>query len=542
MKLKFNSPWTMLWEAVIFIAILVGMTVNVYGEMIPIEYRKWDIGNNLTRHQIGGPPRNYVTSQKQWRQNEHNWITVDDTLYTNRRSLLKTDVNDSGQIFMSVGMGDDTATVAQRLLRLLWFNKADSTWHNIDNTPKWGKPTVLDNELKWRNVFPGVDVTVSKFDGQLDHALHFKPAFLDSAVILYNQRADSADIYLANVIAVQLTGVVDADSSLGTIKKRILRKFGKHILNFGGNYLEYPMSGNDPHIPIHQRHIIRNGKLYMLEFVKMSRLKWAHEKYPTATLWHRTSTNIETPDVEDCGLREDNGDRNNGGRTIHPFEGTPGSNSQSLLIRAFDLNNELGGSGYTATHCSLITQEIVHGTTGDVAVKRCWKHTWQEGTGTNTVFTRGVEVGATGNDFENSNSLVWGTEWGARCEQDGGSENANDDGACNTSNADRKATAEATINYSGTGRYATDITSLAQADANDSINVILTCDGTVNIQIATTENATAGNRLFFVFITSAAPAAAPTGRRRKILLGDNIGNEVKNEKDIMAAMRPVFVR
>lgn len=499
---------------------------SIFGQT-PIDYRKWSLGDGKTRHQIGGPPQNYKTADA-WAQIENDWITIGDTLHTNRRALLKTDVNNAGQIFTSIIMGNDTVTIAQRLLSLKWFRKSDSAWLNIDNTPNWGTPSVIDNQIKWNNVFPGVNVTVGKYEGQVDYALHFKPAFLDSAVVLYNQRTDSADIYLANVIAVELVGVSDAGSSLGTIKKRILKKFGKHILDFGGNYLEYPKGRDDPHIRIHQRHVIRNGKLYMLELVKMSDLKWAHETYPAATLWHRASTNIETPDVEDALTREGDGFRNFGGSTTLAVFGSTNTLWQPL-IRCLDLNNELG-SGYTVTNCSLITQSTSHFTNGNVAVKRLWKHNWEEGTGTGTVLTEGVEVGATGNNWANSTSDVWGTEWGARCEKDNGSENTSNDGPCNPGNSDRKISSEGNINYTGTGRYAFDITALAQADANDSINIILVPDGTVDLSIGATENGTAGNRPFFVFITSGAGGSALPTRKRRIIQGlgflnDDIGRE-----------------
>ena len=78
---------------------------------------------------------------------------------------------------------------------------------------------------------------------------------------------------LANIIAVELVGVADADSSLGTITERKLGALGKYFLTMGSNFLQYPQERGDPDIPIKQRHVIQNGKLFLIELVKMSALK-----------------------------------------------------------------------------------------------------------------------------------------------------------------------------------------------------------------------------------------------------------------------------
>lgn len=470
----------------------------------PIDIQKWDIGGGKIRTQVGGPPRNY-DSAGTWRQIENNWVTVDDTLHTARNAILKTDVNNSGQVYTSVILGDDTVTIAQRLLSLKWFRKSDSAWLNIDNTPSWSTPSVVDDQIKWTNVFPAVDVTVGKYEGQVDHAIHFKPAFLDSAVALFNQRADSADIYLANVIAVELVGVADADSSLGTITKRKLKKLGNYILDFDGSFLELPISRDDPHIRIHQRHIIKNGKLYMLELVKMSKLKWAHETYPTETLWHRASTKIEQPSVEDCGGREDASNSYGGAKSFTIWGDLGSSNVRMFWLRAFNLDSLVTG---TRTDCSLYVHVLTLTHRGVMEIYRLYKPWWIEGVETGVAgITEGVEEGSNCWNWDNNASLNW-TDNPIACQRENGVDNVQDAGPCNQDvRADRDVTYDDAVTYTATGK--TPLQYNTNPITGDSINVVLvpaTPDETdeLDMLIVTTEGNNSANRPYFIFITEAA--------------------------------------
>ena len=448
----------------------------------PTGYQSWDHGEGQKSTQLGGPPRNYPSGSG-WSPIENDWFTLDDTLHTNRRGVLKTDVNNSGQIFTSIVFGDDTVTIAQRLLSLKWFRSTDSAWLNIDNTPQWSVPSVDSNQIHWSGVFPGVDVRVGKYDGMIDYSLHFKPAFLDSAVTLFNQRADSADIYLANVIACELIGV--ADSSLGTITKRKLKQWGKRVLSMQGYSLEYPRGRGDPDIPIYQRHRIIGGKLYIVEFVKMSDLKWAHEQYPTATLWHHSSTVLQSTGLWDNVLSSDN-QGNQGGDTENIFFV---DHSCLSLIGYAGINAIVGGDNRDSAVVNFRTV-TTHFDDGPAELYWFWKY----------------QANETDSDWDDwDDPKGWGTN---------GCNTANDAGAYNTgdgSGDDRTATAERSVAITELGAYSLKDDS-HYPNEGDSLFYALKAGTGLDTYIATTEHGTYPLTVT-IYYTAAAPSAAPNKRR-----------------------------
>jgi hypothetical protein len=283
----------------IFSICLWGAIGEAGGQMVPDGYQR-SVALEDSRQQVtkvGGAALNYPDTDSTWAQIQNDWLIVDDTLMTNRRSVLKTDVNHVGQTTITVTINGHTCTVSQRLIKMIWINTKTHQWTDLAPVA-WNRPSVDSNVVHWQDIVPGIDYQVRKTGGQVDHAIMFRPTFLNSALALYDQRADSADIALGNVIAYELTGVDHADSALGTVAHRKLSQLGKYWFGLRQQRLRYPGGDSLPRLPVKQRWIKQNGKIYAVEFVMMSAIKQLHQADPTATIWHNASTLIEDDEFD----------------------------------------------------------------------------------------------------------------------------------------------------------------------------------------------------------------------------------------------------
>lgn len=281
------------------IVVAIFLLVSGLLAQTPTGYKTWDLptpGKKAIR--IGGMVANYLpTGSSNWSEIENDWQTTDGLLYTNRRALLKTDVNDAGQSIVSLTMDGNTYTVSQRLLKVVWINTATQNWTDIADV-SWPTPTVDSNIIHWQGVIPGIDYRVRKLPGQVQHGIFFKPGFLDSAVALYDQRSDSSDIALGNVMAYTLVGVDHADSALGTIDRRRLKQIGKYLFSLNRQTVHFPGSDTLPPVPVKQRWIKQGGKIYCVEYVMMSAIKRIHEALPGATIWHNDNILVEDDEFQ----------------------------------------------------------------------------------------------------------------------------------------------------------------------------------------------------------------------------------------------------
>ena len=277
---------------------------SALADYIPADYKQWQDSNNPRKRAatIGGMLSNYPDTDSTWAAVENDWITVDG-LHTNRRAVLKTDINDAGQSTISVTMDGSTYTVSQRLLKVIWINTNTHNWTDIADVT-WNTPSVDSNIVKWQGVIPGVDYRVRKLPGQVQHGIFFKPGFLDSAVTLYDQRSDSSDIALGNVMAYTLLGADHSDSAVGNMDRRLLKQIGKYAFSLNRQFVHFPGSDTLPPIPVRQRWIKQNGKIYCVEYVMMSAIKRIHEALPSATIWHNDNTIIEDDEFQMAGVRK----------------------------------------------------------------------------------------------------------------------------------------------------------------------------------------------------------------------------------------------
>ncbi|MFH1699176.1 MAG: hypothetical protein ABIE07_01200 [Candidatus Zixiibacteriota bacterium] len=263
----------------------------------PVGYNQWQLDNGEYQSQFGGIFYNYQKPDSTFAPIENNWINEGDTLFTNYRSILKTAVTAKGQSIVTLDYKGNTYTVTQTPKRLVWLKTDNWSWVDIFPSTSWPTPTMNDSVLQWNNIFPRVNYRITKRNGAVPHAVMFKPAFLDSAVTLYNQRSDSQTIALGNVMEYSLTGVDDADIAIGNVPKRILKKLKDFAFEISAQKLFHDTVEAD--IPVLQRWVKLQGKIYCIEYVMMSDVKRFHEDYPTEVIWHNKETTVK-PTTNDC--------------------------------------------------------------------------------------------------------------------------------------------------------------------------------------------------------------------------------------------------
>lgn len=401
----------------------------------PIGFKKWQHDDTTFSKQIGGAVRNYQTPEKTWAIIENGFEIEGDSVVYVDKAVLRTRVNKNGVSKVMLTWGDTVYTVTQKMLGIGWIKISTRQNQWIDSTMNWSNFFVDSNIAKWTGISPGVDFRVRKNNGTVEHGIFFKPAFLDSAVVLYNQRSDSLDIALANVMVYTLSSNIDnADSAMGDLPWRRLKDFGYYSFNLADQSLRFPGWEDSPKIPVRQYWERRGTKIICVEYVMMSKVKQVHEAYPSATIWHNDTKTIEgTTNVEDTIISNNFKDNNYGGRTTL----NTGENVH-ILIRVQNVASEIGGGAtVTAAVCSLKAYSVIN--TIDVSAYSIFKP-WVEGDEDGVDDNDGD---VTWNDWA-SDADEWTTE-GCLCADDDGVDNSYDDGVCNQAvRRDRKATAEDT--------------------------------------------------------------------------------------------------
>lgn len=424
-----------MWTKII---ILILAVCSVATAQTPTGMMRWQIDDTTHTFRVGGAYQNYPDTAK-WRAIENDFHINGDGIMVSWNRLLKTSVDSLGDVIVSFTYNETDYTVIQQPHSLKFFRLSDSAWINIDNSPNFNNLSLDSNIISWGNMYPGVNYKVVLSNGRVENRYEFKPVFLDSMVVLYNQRSDSADIYLANVMKFTLsTGIDDDTVSLGNVHKRVLKRWGGMVFQIGKTRLRGFPGADTLEIPVWQRYKFVGEQLYVLEFVKASDLKRIHELYPTTTLWHNTDFTLDnSTDIEDAYLAGGgNSDNNNGTNgSIRLADGL-----WTFVIRAMNVNDSIGaGATFSYVACSLYQYDPEPIRIVDASYYLMWNpEGWVE------VDTGSSEGGVTYNDWE-SPDFEWITPV-VDCANDVGHFNTTDDGACNPgSGRDRKATAAGTV-------------------------------------------------------------------------------------------------
>ncbi|MHC4498865.1 MAG: hypothetical protein ACYS21_07105 [Planctomycetota bacterium] len=330
-----------------YLLFLILLAVTVKGQT-PVDYLKWQHGERKFQQQFGGSIRNYPTGDS-WATIVNDWVLEGDSVVYCNTAALKTRVNKQGVSTVMVSHDGVDYTVSQRLKGIGWINTATrgSLW--IDSTMNWPTPTVGDSIIKWTGVSPGVDYQILKGFGKVPHTISYKPAFLDSAVTLYNQRSDSLDIALANVMVYTISATCDYhDVEIGDVDRRTLKQIGSMIFELSRQRVGYPGSDTLPQPRVRQYWERRGSNIVCVEYVMMSAIKQIHEFVPTGTIWHNVEVNMSSSaDIDGTSIREGSGGNNDIGGW-HTWQIIVQSNNDySVLVRWNDLDDSLPDNAVT---------------------------------------------------------------------------------------------------------------------------------------------------------------------------------------------------
>ena len=414
----------------LILLLLLLLPMIAVAEWNPAGFKKWRDSevDTLFRQRIGGEIANYQEDDLSWAVIENDFLLSGDTLIYNQKDLIKTAVKPNGISVVKVTWNDVDYIVTQKMIKLIWLNTQTWNWTDVIDNVGWPTPSVDSNIVHWSNIFPQVDYRIRKRNSSVAYGIFFKPLFLDSAVTLYNQRSDSLDIALGNVIEYSLMNVDNPDSVMD-VRWRKLRQLGRYVFQLTKQRVHFPGSDTLPELPVRQRWLKRNGKLYCVEYVMMGKIKQIHEAYPGATIWHNSTAKIEgTTDIEDSHIDEGaNADNNYGGANTIVIQES-GSDFNGL-IRVKNVAANLGASA-TIQFCSLSIYSYDQTGEPNIATIRVFKP-WVEGTQDGG----SAEPGATWNDWDND-AYEWATA-GCNNGDDGGSDNSGDG-----TGADRKISTE----------------------------------------------------------------------------------------------------
>lgn len=252
--------------------------------------------------------------------------------------------------------------------------------------------------------------------------------------------------------------------------------------------------------------------------------------FVASTGWGLTLKIEGTTNVEDAYLQSLlEADNNYGGAVTGKVIATT-----NFLIRVQNLSSLLPANAtITACVCSLYC--TTNTADGDVMAYRMVKP-WVEGDedGVND-----DDGDVTWNDWA-SDEFEWGTA-GAACANDDAVDN-NQDGTCDASGRDRKATAEDTEEVTTVNTwYAWSVSAdLAQNWYGEIINeegILLVSDGTSSNQFASTENLTVANRPFWTITYH-----TPGGRRNREIRSKLRGGLDEEDFDLRCRLDPADYR
>lgn len=501
----------------IIIVLFLFAFVSTSTAMTPSGVNEWQIDSTTFRKQIGGSIQNYQKSNGTWAKIDNTLEYKNDSTLHNVTSVVNLTVGFNGLSTVTLIDEGVQHTVSQKLIGVAIINTSTLISHWIDSTMDWNNHTVLGSSIAWHDVSDGVSYRTRKKNGGAEHNIMFSPKFIANQLRLaigYN----IDNIALANVMEYTFSesiqgfdlGASDNKEFLNTVNGVFQMQKQEVHWTVGEDFTQAP-------IKVKQHWLVNNGKIWCIEYVMMNDIAKIHIENPTAYIWHNADTDIVSPDVEDCYIGEQTGylDLSYGGATSMLVDGSgSGNDDLKILMRALDLNNELG-TGYTVTYCTAYVYLAAVSVDGDVGVTQNYRHDWEHGTANGSV-TEGVTVGATGRNWSNSTSEGW-TIYGAYCEDpsgpDNGAENSHDgsgSGACSSHGSwnpkrDRGSVDEEIVTTSGAGTYGWDCTVMAQADENDTLNIQLDARNSgADLLFRSTEYSS--NKPYFTFIyTAGAP-------------------------------------
>lgn len=425
--------------------IVVDPTVQQIGEpvvevnedgFIPIEPQKWQSAGKTNEFQkrIGGAMASYEREDGTWAEIENNWVVENDNLISNQTDLIKTKVANDGESQITLNWQGKTYTVSQKLEKLVWLDTQTEELTDIGNSLTWQTPNIEADTIGWTDIFPGIDYKVKKENSQVQHQIHFKPEFLDQAVSQYDVLPNNENIALGNAMVYELTNVDNANEPIGDVYERIFKDLGAgYIFQLNKQYLHFPGEEEARAVPVIQKWIAQDNKIYCIEYVMMDEIEKIHEEQPEAVIWHNVTSSITgTTNVEDAVFSVGAADSNYGAATTFIVRSGAVDTKSAIKVNSLD---SILGPGVTISAASVYAYCTSNDVDGNISAYRLLKP-WVEGD-ENGVDNDDGDI--TWNDWASD-----GSEWGTA-----GALNASDAGTDNSGDGtgyDTLATAESTTN------------------------------------------------------------------------------------------------
>ena len=339
----------MRWLILIFLPCLaLGQT--------PIDYNKWKHEGGSRSMSLGGQLSNYKDSDSTFALIDNTFLTDGDSLYC-ATSILKTAVTDNGQSVVRLTWAGNTYEVVQKPIKLIWLNGQTKAWVDVIPGLSWGTPSVSGNMIQWS--FPGFKYSVLKNFQSVSHRFDFNEPFLDSATILYNQRSDSAHIYLGAVFQYSFVNVGDSTLlDIAEVPMKRLARWGKSVFDISKQSLRFDGSDTAQVVPVGQRWIKQGGEIYCVEYVKFGAIKEVVEQYSLTSVWHNAELNflIDSATTIEATYIEEFAPQDNSGGAVNIDVGDAFNNVRDLriLLRFTSLDDSMRAIGTVASWDSAI--------------------------------------------------------------------------------------------------------------------------------------------------------------------------------------------
>jgi hypothetical protein len=315
---------------------------------------------------FGGGIENYRRSDGVWDSIRNAWVRSGSTLY-DTLGLLQLSVNDSAISTLRVKHDSVDITITHEPIRLVWFDTTTNTYANLSITRTYGAPVVTGNLLRWVDFWPGVDWAVQHQKSDVEHAVIFKPIFLDTVVARYDRRSDTASLAIGNVVRYVLAGVDSADTVNRTVTRRQLKRIGDMVFSLDDQHLQWVGSDTSrAELPMVKQRWVKVGAiLYCIEYVMASDLKRFHLALPGQALFHNVTFTIgggTAPEADAAYLSFNVKGTNYGTATTIYFGGDSATiGFTHTIINWSSLRDSLFGN--TVTSCSLFVWPISNANT-----------------------------------------------------------------------------------------------------------------------------------------------------------------------------------
>lgn len=269
-----------MWIKLVFILLIAS---TAWAERVPIGFSKWRYSENVESFALGSQPQNYQTDDG-WDVIDNNFIVDADSAYCHT-AILKITVGNNGRSTVRLKWNDVTYEITRQPKKIVWLNSQTKNWIDIIPNLTWPTPTIGSNTVTWG--FPGFSYSIIKETVKISHRFTFMDAFLDSAITLYNQRADSQYIFLGTVMEYSFVNIDDSTLlDIPEVDFKRLKTLGKAIFDISKQHVKYDGWESYDLIPVRQRWVKQGGKIYCIEGMKMQKIKELTEAFPDIPIWH----------------------------------------------------------------------------------------------------------------------------------------------------------------------------------------------------------------------------------------------------------------